>query len=70
MATTAPVQTQGPGPRKAQAAADQPGADPTDPKAQAQARKMQKMQKDVANKQIKAKKAELDMLKKQLQGMK
>jgi hypothetical protein len=32
--------------------------------------KMQKMQKDVANKQIKAKKAELDMLKKQLQGMK
>ena len=55
---------------QAQAAADQPGAEPTDPKAQAQQRKMDKMAKDVAQKQIKAKKAELDMLKKQLQSMK
>lgn len=70
MATPAKGIVPGPGPKQAQAAADQPGADPTDPKAQAQQRKMQKMQKDVAQKQIKAKKAELDMLKKQLQSMK
>ena len=68
--TTGTNYTAGPGPQKAQAAADQPGADPTDPKAQAQQRKMDKMAKDVANQNIKAKKAELDMLKKQLQGMK
>ena len=58
MATPAKGIVPGPGPKQAQAAADQPGADPTDPKAQAQQRKMQKMQKDVAQKQIKAKKAE------------
>ena len=47
------------------------GVDPNrSQKAQAAQRKQEKMAKDVAQKQIKAKKAELDMLKKQLQSMK